>query len=173
MKIVCICSYWEKPGWSYSSNSKQLVFSVIEVPPSPLLRVDPLPQTVKDGDSLLLLCSAEGGNTEKKFHFYKDAVEMVPSFEWLLESSRAPSDPLQNASLRILHAKPNHSGEFACSYEEKRSSRWIMSSWSQAVNVTVSTHHADTMWRYTCLAIPFIILLAAFAFYCWRKKSSK
>ncbi|KAM6453512.1 uncharacterized protein PHA67_019349 [Liasis olivaceus] len=46
-----------------------------------------------------------------------------------------------------------------------------MSSWSQAVNVTVSTHHSDTMWRYTCLVVPFIILLAAFAFYCWKKKS--
>ncbi|KAG8141020.1 hypothetical protein E2320_003635 [Naja naja] len=144
------------------------------VPPSPLLRVDLLSQAVKEGDPLVFLCSTEGGTTEKKFHFYKDGVEITSSEESLLEPATESTNPLQNASLRIPHASFNHSGEFACSYEEKRSNRWIMSSWSQGVNITVepvSTQDSDPIWRYSRVAITIIILLVPFAFYCWTKKS--
>ncbi|KAG8141082.1 hypothetical protein E2320_003703, partial [Naja naja] len=141
IKIICICKIMERletsGRWPYSPESNQLVFSVVGVPPSPLLKVDPLSQRVKEGDPLVFLCSTEGGTTEKKFHFYKDGVEITSSEEGLLEPSTEPTNPLQNASLRIPHASFNHSGEFACSYEEKRSNRWIMSSWSQGVNITV------------------------------------
>ncbi|KAG8141021.1 hypothetical protein E2320_003644 [Naja naja] len=107
------------------------------VPPSPLLKVDLLNQRVKEGEPLVFLCSTEGGITEKKFHFYKDGVEITSSEEGLFEPATEPTDPLQKASLRIPHASFNHSGEFACSYEEKRSNRWILSSLSPGVNITV------------------------------------
>ncbi|XP_025032744.1 uncharacterized protein LOC112542953 [Python bivittatus] len=126
---------------------------------------------MKEGECLLLFCLAEGGLVENRFHFYMDGAEITSSHEWLLEGSGKPTNPLQNASLSILHAKPNHSGEFACSYEEKRGRRWITSSWSQGVNVTVCSQDFDTMWKYIWLVVPFIILLAAFAFYCWKNKN--
>ncbi|KAG8141081.1 hypothetical protein E2320_003707 [Naja naja] len=134
------CSYEEKRSnrWIMSSLSQGVNITVEPgVPPSPLLKVDLLSQRVKEGDPLVFLCSTEGGITEKKFHFYKDGVEITSSEGGLLEPSTEPTNPLQNASLRIPQASFNHSGEFACSYEEKRSNRWIMSSLSQGVNITV------------------------------------
>ncbi|XP_060540900.1 uncharacterized protein LOC117658570 [Pantherophis guttatus] len=171
-KIACTCAFLEPSGGNqFSLNSNQLVFSIIDVLPSPVLRVDLLSQKVKEGDPLLFLCSTEGGNPEKKFHFYKDGVEITSSEEGLLEPSSEPTNPLQHASLRILHATFNHTGEFACSYEENINGRWIMTSWSQGVKVTVWTQDSDTIWRYSWAAIPLIILLVPFAFYCWKKKS--
>ncbi|KAG8141084.1 hypothetical protein E2320_003706 [Naja naja] len=121
MKIKCTCWFWYPHGGSPPSpQSNQLDF-FINAPPSPGLRVDPLSQRVKEGDPLLFLCSTEGGNREKKFHFYKDGVEITSSKEGLPEPSSEPTNPLLNTSLRIPHASFNHSGEFACSYEEKRS----------------------------------------------------
>lgn len=105
------------------------------IPPPPLLKLDPLSQREKEGDCLFLLCSAEGSLTEKKFHFYRDGVEITSSQECLPKSSSKPADLLQSGSLRILHALFNHSMEFACNYEEKRNNRWIMSSWNQGLNV--------------------------------------
>ncbi|ETE58571.1 hypothetical protein L345_15706, partial [Ophiophagus hannah] len=138
IKIICICKFVETSGGQpYSPESNQLVFSVVDVLPSPLLRVDLLSQRVKEGDPLVFLCSTEEGTAEKKFHFYKDGVEITSSEEGLLEPSTEPTNPLQNASLRIPRALFNHSGVFACSYEEKRSNQWFMSSWSRGTNIIV------------------------------------
>ncbi|ETE58572.1 hypothetical protein L345_15707, partial [Ophiophagus hannah] len=137
-KIMCKCKIMET-SWGQLNypESNQLVFSVVGVLTSPLLKVDLLSQRGKEGDPLVFLCSMEGGDREKKFHFYKDEVEITSSEEGLLEPYTEPTNPLQNASLRIPRASFNHSGEFACSYEEKRSNRWIMSYLSQGTNLTV------------------------------------
>ncbi|KAL7977757.1 hypothetical protein Chor_009706 [Crotalus horridus] len=139
IKIICNCKIRETSwGWPSSPESNQLVFSVVDElpsPPSPLLKVDPVSQ-VKEGDPLVFLCSVEGSNAEKIFHFYKDGMEITSREEGLLEPSTEPTDRVQSASLRILHASFNHSGEFACSYEEKRTNQWLVSSWSQGLNMT-------------------------------------
>ncbi|XP_039193758.1 uncharacterized protein LOC120305647 [Crotalus tigris] len=137
IKIICKCKIRQSSrGWSDYPESNQLVFSVVGELPSPLLKVDPLSQKVKEGDPLVFLCSVEGGNAEKIFHFYKDGMEITSQEEGLLERSSEPTNRVQNASLRILHAYINHRGEFACRYEERRSNRWLMSSWSQGINMT-------------------------------------
>ncbi|KAG8140143.1 hypothetical protein E2320_002861 [Naja naja] len=46
-----------------------------DMPPPPVLKLDPLSQ---------------GSITEKKFHFYKDGVEITSSEEGLLEPSMNP-----------------------------------------------------------------------------------
>ncbi|XP_039193755.1 uncharacterized protein LOC120305645 [Crotalus tigris] len=143
--------------------------------PSPLLNVDPLSQVVKEGDPLVFLCSVEGGNAEKVFHFYKDGMEISPREEGLLEPSSEPTDRVQIASLRILYASFNLRGEFACHYEERRSNRWLMSSWSQGINMTVIpvwTQGLYSVWRYARRWILFLILLVPIAFYCWKQKST-
>ncbi|XP_039193757.1 uncharacterized protein LOC120305646 [Crotalus tigris] len=137
IKIICNCKIRQSAGgWSSSPKSNQLVFSVVGELPSPLLKVEPLSQKVKKGDPLVFLCSVEGGNAEKIFYFYKDGMEINPREEGLLEHSSEPTDRVQRASLRILHASINHRGEFTCRYEERRSNRWLMSSWSQGLNIT-------------------------------------
>ncbi|KAG8141027.1 hypothetical protein E2320_003713 [Naja naja] len=171
MKIKCTCWFWYPHGGSPPSpQSNQLDF-FINAPPSPGLRVDPLSQRVEEGDPLVFLCSTERGDREKKFHFYKDGVEITSSEEGLLEPSCEPTDPLQNASLRIPHASFNHNGEFACSYEENRSNRWITSFFSLGLNITVEPD-SDPIWGYYRVAITIMILLVPFSFYCWRKKSN-
>ncbi|KAG8141087.1 hypothetical protein E2320_003704, partial [Naja naja] len=47
------------------------------------------------------------------------------------------SAQLKEAPQRRSSTSTRMGGEFACSYEEKRSNRWIMSSLSQGVNITV------------------------------------
>ncbi|KAG8141083.1 hypothetical protein E2320_003703 [Naja naja] len=174
-RIKCTCRFERAGGWPTSPQSNQMVFRVHDAPPSPGLRVDPLSQRVEEGDPLVFLCSTERGDREKKFHFYKDGLEIISSEEVLLEPSTQPTNPLQNASLRILHASFNHSGEFACSYEEKRSNQWIMSSWSRRTNITVEpvwTQDSNPIWKFSWMVIPLIILLVPFAFYWWRKKNT-
>ncbi|XP_032092522.1 uncharacterized protein LOC116522045 [Thamnophis elegans] len=181
------CSYeeningrWILSPWSQEVNVTVLLWMNLGADGlrSPVLKVEPLSQRMKEGDPLLFLCSTEGDNAEKKFHFYKDGVEITSREEGLLDPSTEPTNPLQNASLRIPHASFNHNGEFACSYEEKRSNRWVKSSLSQAVNITVEpvlTQDSDPIWRYSWMAIPLIILiilLVPLAFYCWKKKST-
>ncbi|XP_070584825.1 uncharacterized protein [Erythrolamprus reginae] len=139
--------------------------------PSPVLKVDSFSQRVKESDPLVFLCSTEGENAEKKFHFYKDGVEITSSKEGLQEPSSEPTDPLQGASLRIPHASFSHNGEFACSYEEKRHNRWIASSLSQAVIITIESD-SDPIQKYSWIPIPFIILLILLAFYWWKKRST-
>ncbi|KAL7977751.1 hypothetical protein Chor_009700, partial [Crotalus horridus] len=137
IKIICKCKIRESFGvWSSSPESNQVVFSVVGELPSPVLKVDPLSQVVKEGDPFVFLCSVEGGNAEKIFHFYKNGMEITSREEGLLEPASEPTDHVQNASLRILHASFNHRGEFACRYEEWRSNQWLMSSWSQGINMT-------------------------------------
>ncbi|XP_026580664.1 uncharacterized protein LOC113453384, partial [Pseudonaja textilis] len=175
-KITCVCWFRDPPGgWPPSPQSNQLVFFVSDAPPAPLLKVDPLSQRVKEGDPFVFLCSMEGGDREKRFHFYKDGVEITSSEEGLLEPSTDPTNTLQNAYLRIPHASFNHSGEFACSYEEKRSDRWVSSSWSRGKKVTVEpvwTQDSNLIWKHSWMAIPLIILLVPFAFYWWRKNNT-
>ncbi|KAG8141086.1 hypothetical protein E2320_003705, partial [Naja naja] len=165
----------EKKFHFYKDGLEMTSSKEADMPPPPVLKLDPLSQRVKEGDCLFLLCLAEGSITEKKFHFYKDGVEITSSQECLPKNSSEPEDLLQSGSLRILCDNSTHNGEFACSYEEKRSNRWIMSSLSQGTNITVDpvlTQDSDPIWRYSLTVIPLIILLVPFAFYCWRKKST-
>ncbi|XP_039193773.1 uncharacterized protein LOC120305657 [Crotalus tigris] len=171
-KLICNCSskslnltkFYSSPF----SSSREIL--VVDTPPPPRFKFDPLTQTMKEGDCLILLCSVEGGIREKKFHFYKDGVEITSSQECLQKGSSEPADLLQSGSLRILSDHSTHRGEFACRYAEKRSNRWLMSSWSQGLNITVWTKDPDPVWRYSWIAISLIILLFPVAFYGWKKK---
>lgn len=132
-------SSWLHHSWGLLVVSLPLWIFLTDTPPPPRLKFDPLSQTVKEGDCVTLLCSAEGGIRVNKFHFYKDGVEITSSQECLQKGSRESADLLQSGSLRILSDHSTRSGEFACRYAEKRSNRWLMSSWSQGINVPGET----------------------------------
>ncbi|XP_053218820.1 uncharacterized protein LOC128400556 [Podarcis raffonei] len=130
------CVYWIMPSiqeiWSPQSN---LVFvAMADPPPFPVLKVAPPSGVVNKGSSLRLTCLANGTMTEKRFHFFKDGAEMDTSHE----GSREPANTSPNASVSILQATVNHSGEFACSYEEAIGGRWVMSPWSKTGKVVVN-----------------------------------
>ncbi|KAJ6656850.1 hypothetical protein lerEdw1_003181 [Lerista edwardsae] len=132
------CVYWirvtERKIQSQWSNS--VYVSRTEPLRPPELKVDPPSGAVNEGEPLLISCLTNRRNTEKRFHFYKDGVEMDSSNEGSLRS--ISGDPSPNATLRILQANSSYSGEFACSFEENVSSRRVFSPWSQKVNVTAS-----------------------------------
>ncbi|CAI5791436.1 receptor 5 [Podarcis lilfordi] len=122
-----------------SPESNSIRISVMDPPPAPVLTVDPPPGVVKERGFLRLTCSAIGSDAEQRFHFYKDGVKISSRSEESLADSGEPRNALSNASADILVqvTASIHTGEFACRYEQKLSSRWIMSPWSQTVNVTV------------------------------------
>ncbi|KAL8177156.1 UNVERIFIED_CONTAM: hypothetical protein K2H54_042684, partial [Gekko kuhli] len=132
------CKYWVKSEWEIPSpESISINISVLDPPPRPALKVDPPSREVNEGDQLLITCSTNRNDTEKRFHFYRDSIEMTPAHEGLLWSSREPGNASADASVTILQVKANHTGgEFACRYEEKMSSHWVSSPWSQKVNIT-------------------------------------
>lgn len=103
-----------------------------------MLTVDPPFGVVKEGGFLRLTCSAIGSDAEQRFHFYKDGVKISSSREESLADSGEPRNAFSNASADILVqvTASIHTGGFACRYEQKLSSRWIMSPWSQTVKVT-------------------------------------
>ncbi|CAI5791435.1 receptor 5 [Podarcis lilfordi] len=151
------CVYWIMPSGQeiFSSQSNLVSVAMADPPPFPVLKVDPPSGVVNEGDSLRLTCLANGTITEKRFHFFKDGAEMDTSHE----GSREPVNTSPNASVSILQATVNHSGEFACSYEEAIGGRWVMSPWSKTgkvmvnvpdilVQVTASIHTGGFACRY-------------------------
>ncbi|XP_053216447.1 uncharacterized protein LOC128399232 [Podarcis raffonei] len=171
------CVYWIMPSiqeiWSPQSN---LVFiAMADHHPSPTLIVDPPPGAVNEGDSLNLTCLTNEGETEKKFTFYRDGLAITFSDEGSVWSFREPGTNFSNATVSILKAKLNHSGKFACSYEEEVSGRWVTSSWSQTVKIMVKVPDpsppSGPSLAFAYLAVPFVILMILLIFYCGQKKT--
>nr|XP_028560739.1 uncharacterized protein LOC114583618 [Podarcis muralis] len=135
-----LCTYRAaESSWNISSlESRRIRISVMAPPPAPVLTVDPPSGVVKEGGFLRLTCSAFGSDAEQRFHFYRDGVKISSSSEESLADSGEPRNAFSNASANILVqvTASIHTGGFACRYEQKLSSRWIMSPWSQTVNLT-------------------------------------
>ncbi|KAF7234843.1 Fc receptor-like protein 5 [Varanus komodoensis] len=130
------CAYWLLTSGRELESSRSSFSSIAwtDPPPPPVLTVDPPSGELREGDRLLLSCSADGSPAERRFRFFKDGAELASSSEDSLGSSRE----LGNAStaLRILQAELHHTGEFGCRYEENVSGRWILSLWSPKVDIT-------------------------------------
>ncbi|XP_074917403.1 Fc receptor-like protein 5 [Chelonoidis abingdonii] len=122
-----------------SPPSDPVTLRVTDPPPQPALSVDPPSGVVGEGLPLLITCRAPGDASERRFHFYKDGAEIIPGDTGSEISTTEPSIGSMNFSvLSILQAGPSNTGEFSCEYEVNMSGRWILSSRSQAVNVTVT-----------------------------------
>nr|XP_034993107.1 uncharacterized protein LOC118095894 isoform X1 [Zootoca vivipara] len=168
-KYYCTYNAIQKSVQSKRSNSIHI--AVMDPLPPPVLKTDPPSRVVNEGEPLLLTCSANGGGVEKRFHFYRDGVEMISDSYGSVRFSREHGDASAGVSVNILQAKLNHTGEFACRYEEKTSRGWIVSPWSQKVYLTVwAPNCSSPPLIYACLAIPLAILIVPLAFYCTRRK---
>ncbi|XP_066493872.1 Fc receptor-like protein 5 isoform X1 [Tiliqua scincoides] len=142
--------------------------------PPPVLKVDPPSGAVNEEELLLISCLTNRSNTEKRFHFYRDRVEMNISNEEFLRRSSEPGDPSPDAALSIPQANSSYSGEIACSYEENMSSRWVPSPLSQAVNVLVYAQDSSLPASvYACFTLLLLIPVVSLAcYYCWRRKKA-
>ncbi|CAM5096225.1 unnamed protein product [Natator depressus] len=155
-----------------SERSRPISITVTDRPPQPSLSMDPPSGVVSEGFPLLVTCMAPRDANQRRFHFYKDSVKLVPGDAGSEISTTEPSTSSMNISvLSILQAGPNNTGEFTCGYEENVSGRWIPSPRSHALNVTVTASHYT---RDILLRIGGVLLLtgalAALLCYCHRKK---
>nr|XP_032660548.1 Fc receptor-like protein 5 [Chelonoidis abingdonii] len=128
------CQYWRREAGQeiVSKNSNS-----ITVPVSARAEWDPTSGVVSEGLPLLITCMAPEDANKWRFHFYKDAVELLPRDVGSEISTMEHGTAFMNVSvLGIPWAGPESTGEFTCGYEENMSGRWIPSPRSWAVNVT-------------------------------------
>ncbi|XP_034642689.1 immunoglobulin superfamily member 1-like [Trachemys scripta elegans] len=121
-----------------SPPSEPVPLSVTDPPPQPQLSVDPPSGVVSEGLPLLIICTAPGNSSERRFHFYNDGAEIPPGDTGSEISTMEPGTSFMNSVLSILRAGPSNTGQFSCGYEVNMSGRWIPSPQSQALNVTVT-----------------------------------
>ncbi|XP_065421411.1 peroxidasin homolog [Chrysemys picta bellii] len=168
------CESWKRESGRDIASEKSRPISIIvtDPPPQPSLSMDPPSGVVSEGLPLLITCMAPRDAGQRRFHFYKDSVELVPGDVGSEISTTEPSTRSMNISvLSIPQAGPNNTGEFTCGYEENVGGRWIPSPRSHALNVTVTASHYT---RDILLGTGGILLmggaLAALICYCHRKK---
>ncbi|XP_035169986.1 uncharacterized protein LOC118159526 isoform X1 [Oxyura jamaicensis] len=136
------CSYSLKQGqkWLTSPASEKLVIKIGDHLPQPLLMVESPLGEVMAGDLLSIICKAPGNATVRRFRFYRDGQEVLPTTEGSEDSAADHGGNLRTSMvLQFPHAGPQQSGNFTCKYEEKKPERWIPSFTSQAVSISINT----------------------------------
>ncbi|KAG6922689.1 Fc receptor like 2, partial [Chelydra serpentina] len=134
------CAYYTgKPGsFVQSQESNRITIKVKDPPPGPTLSVDPPSGVVSEGHPLLITCTAPGDASQPRFHFYQDGAKIVPEDVGSEITTAGPrTSPTTVSVLNIPRVDTNSTGEYTCRYEEKQSGRWILSTRSQAVTVTL------------------------------------
>ncbi|XP_065270219.1 immunoglobulin superfamily member 1-like [Emys orbicularis] len=133
------CEYWRRvSGREISSvRSQPISIALTDPPPQPVLRLDPPSGAVSEGLTLLITCAVSWDARERRFHFYKDGVELIPGdMGSEINTMESGTDSMNVSVLSIPQASPNNTGEFTCGYEENVGGRWVPSPRSQAVTVT-------------------------------------
>ncbi|XP_075767904.1 osteoclast-associated immunoglobulin-like receptor isoform X3 [Pelodiscus sinensis] len=149
------CGYWETESGRRipSERSQNFPIAVTDLPPQPELSMDPPSGAVSEGFSLNFICMAPRDARERRFHFYKDGIELVPG-DLGSEISTVEPRSVNVSVLSIPRAGPNVTGEFTCGYEENVAGRWVLSPRSQVAtvtgNFTVSAHDA-------CLVLELVV----------------
>ncbi|KAK2536337.1 alpha-1B-glycoprotein-like protein isoform A [Columba livia] len=106
-----------------SRESKPIVISVRDLPPPPTLTLTPAGGVTMEGRPLIFLCHAPAGEAPRRFHFYKDEVEVT-------EGTQLTSGETE-AQLKVAAAGMGLSGNVTCGYEEETEGRWVPSYPSQ------------------------------------------
>nr|XP_047912481.1 uncharacterized protein LOC125179694 [Anser cygnoides] len=135
------CSYSLKQGRKQliSPTSEKLVIKIGDHLPQPLLMVESPLGEVMAGDLLSIICKAPGDATVRRFHFYRDGQEVLPTTEGSEDNAADHGGNLRTSMvLQLPRAGPQQSGNFTCKYEEKKPERWIPSFTSQAVSISIN-----------------------------------
>ncbi|XP_073164691.1 Fc receptor-like protein 5 isoform X1 [Lepidochelys kempii] len=134
------CNYYTgKPGhFVHSGESNRITIRVKDPPAEPTLSVDPMSGVVSEGHPLLITCTAPGDARELRFHFYQDGAKIIPGDAGSeISTAETRTSSMTVSVLSIPRVDTNSTGEYTCQYEEKQSERWILSTRSQAVTVTL------------------------------------
>ncbi|XP_066841459.1 uncharacterized protein [Anser cygnoides] len=135
------CSYSLKQGRKQliSPTSEKLVIKIGDHLPQPLLTVESPLGEVMAGDLLSIICKAPGDATVRRFRFYRDGQEVLPTTEGSEDNAADHGGNLRTSMvLQLPRAGPQQSGNFTCKYEEKKPERWIPSFTSQAVSISIN-----------------------------------
>ncbi|XP_065498067.1 uncharacterized protein LOC135992673 [Caloenas nicobarica] len=113
------------PGRRYlrSRESKPVVISVRDLPPPPTLTLTPAGGIIVEGRPLVFLCHAPAGGGARRFHFYKDEIEVTEGTQLMSGETEA--------QLKVATAGRGLSGNVTCGYEEETEGRWVSSYPSQ------------------------------------------
>lgn len=98
-------------------------FTISDLPPPPTLTLTPAGGVTVEGRPLVFLCHAPAGEAPRRFHFYKDMVEVT-------EGTQLTSGETE-AQLKVAAAGMGLSGNVTCGYEEETEGRWVPSYPSQ------------------------------------------
>nr|XP_014430784.2 uncharacterized protein LOC102449606 [Pelodiscus sinensis] len=166
------CRYSLMQGGSQitSSWSNKIPIRARDYPPWPVLTVDPPFGVVRDGLPLIITCTAPDNLGERRFHFYKDGGNF--SLEDMGLEGNAAETRASSQKLNIPQAGPDSAGEFACAYEENMNGRWLLSSRSLAVNVTMTERSNFWVWHLALCGFFFamnILLFLLFHLYMMRE----
>ncbi|XP_039353648.1 alpha-1B-glycoprotein-like isoform X1 [Mauremys reevesii] len=171
------CEFWQTVSGREipSKRSQTISISVTDPPPQPLLSMDPPSGVVSEGLPLHITCTAPWDAGQRRFHFYKDSVNLVPGDAGSdVSTTESGTNSVNISVLSIPQAGPNNTGEFTCGYEKNVDGRWIPSPRSRAVTVTVTALTASHYTRDILLRTGGVLLLggalAALICYCHRKK---
>ncbi|XP_039353649.1 basement membrane-specific heparan sulfate proteoglycan core protein-like isoform X2 [Mauremys reevesii] len=174
---VYSCESWKTESGREiaSERSQSISIAVTDPPPQPLLSMDPPSGVVSEGLPLHITCTAPWDAGQRRFHFYKDSVNLVPGDAGSdVSTTESGTNSVNISVLSIPQAGPNNTGEFTCGYEKNVDGRWIPSPRSRAVTVTVTALTASHYTRDILLRTGGVLLLggalAALICYCHRKK---
>nr|XP_021156321.1 alpha-1B-glycoprotein-like isoform X2 [Columba livia] len=121
-----------------SRESKPIVISVRDLPPPPTLTLTPAGGVTMEGRPLIFLCHAPAGEAPRRFHFYKDEVEVT-------EGTQLTSGETE-AQLKVAAAGMGLSGNVTCGYEEETEGRWVPSYPSQTRLLLITGQNLP-LWR--------------------------
>ncbi|XP_074838318.1 Fc receptor-like protein 5 [Carettochelys insculpta] len=161
-----------------SERNPSISIAVTNPPPQPMLSVDAPSREASEGLPPLIICTATGNVSERRFHFYKGGSELLPGEAGSeMKYTAFSASPTHFSVLSIPQAWTTHTEEFTCGYEDNVSGRWIPSSRSWALNFTVHatrTGKASPKTRDVLLTTGGVLLVAgalvALICYCHRKE---
>ncbi|NXQ78826.1 FCRL2 protein, partial [Nyctibius grandis] len=112
-----------------SQESSSIFITIKDRPPQPTLTLTSPSGVTIEGQPLVFLCAAPPGDAPRRFHFYKEKVEVLHGVYMTLRATEG--------QLQVLESHQEDTGNFTCGYEEETEDRWIASYLSGAVEVLV------------------------------------
>ncbi|XP_077645677.1 Fc receptor-like protein 5 [Lonchura striata] len=128
------CRYEEmtEGRWIASYRSDAVLVIVKGPCPAPLLSVEPPSGVVAAGQRLRLTCAAPRRRFRRRFRFFHDGAELVPSADDVIGDVTE-----EGAELLFLRISPEMSGNFSCRLEEEVGGAWLEAPPSRGVAVVV------------------------------------
>ncbi|XP_067878173.1 uncharacterized protein [Heterodontus francisci] len=126
-----ICSYQALVSgrWIRSSQSQPIRISMTELLPQPTLSKIPEFAVYVPGEEITITCTAPRGAPVGRYQLLKDTITIINT----TGNQQSLTYPIRNASTSNV-------GDYTCSYQSQVSGRWIPSSSSHSISITLTQH---------------------------------